>query len=63
MTNAYGDRVARTVFDFGGVLFWAYAPLRLTALLVGRDGIVSVVRAFPAGFDLTPALRGLRSTH
>jgi hypothetical protein len=63
LTHAYGYGVAQTVFDLGGVFFWAYAPRTLTALLVSHRGTVRVVQAFPPGSDLTPALRGLRDTH
>jgi hypothetical protein len=62
-TSQYGDGVARTVFDLGGVFFYAYAPYPLAALLVDRHGAVHVVREFPAGFDLTPTMRSLRATH
>jgi hypothetical protein len=62
-TNQYGDGIARTVFDFGGVFFYAYAPYQLTALLVDNHSAVAVVREFPAGFDLTPGMKGLRATH
>jgi hypothetical protein len=62
-TTTYGDGVARTVFDFGGVFFWAYTPYQLTALLVDHKGAVRVVRKFPAGFDLTPAMKAIQATH
>jgi hypothetical protein len=62
-TRTYGDGVARTVFDFGAVFFYAYMPYRLTALIVDPHGAALVVRAFPAGFDLTPDMKGLRPTH
>jgi hypothetical protein len=62
-TAQYGDGVAQTVYDFGEVFFYAYTPYHLTALLVRRDATVDVVRTFRAGFDLTPALRGLQATH
>jgi hypothetical protein len=63
MTSQYGDGVARTVYDLGGVFFAAFATDQVTALLAYHDGVVHVVGEFPAGVDLTPALRGLRGTH
>jgi hypothetical protein len=63
LTARYGAGVARSVYDLSGVLFAAYMPYRVTALLVHRDSTVDVRREFPAGFDLTPALRGLHATH
>ncbi|HTU73670.1 MAG TPA: hypothetical protein VMG38_09130 [Trebonia sp.] len=63
MTPQYGDGVARTVYDLSGVFFLAFATYQATALLVYGNGVVHVVRTFPAGLDLTPALRGLRGTH
>lgn len=63
LTADYGDGVARTVYDISEVLFLEYAPASPVALLVARDGTVNVRRAFPPGFDLSPALRSLRGTH
>jgi hypothetical protein len=63
MTSQYGDGVARTVYDLSGVFFFAFTTYQVTALLVSGDGVVHVVRTFPDGLDLTPALRGLRDTH
>jgi len=63
MTSHYGAGVARTVYDLSGVFFLAFATYQVTALLVYGDGVVHVVRAFPAGLDLTPALRSLSGTH
>jgi hypothetical protein len=63
MTPQYGDGVARSVYDLSGVFFFAFTTYQATALLVNGDGVVHVVRTFPAGLDLTPALRGLRGTH
>jgi hypothetical protein len=63
LTNSYGDGVAQTVFDFGAVLFDAYQPYQLTALIVDRHGKVRVFRTFKAGFDLTPEMKVLRATH
>jgi hypothetical protein len=59
-TDQYGDGVAQTVFDFGEVLFYAYLPGKLTALVVDHRG---TVRTFRSSFDVTPALRELRVTH
>lgn len=63
MTSQYGDGVARTVYDPSGVFFFAFTTYQVTALVVYSDGVVHVVRTFPAGLDLTPALRGLAGTH
>ena len=63
LTSLYGEGVARTVADDSGLLFYAFEPYSLTALLVHQDGVVDIRRSFPSGFDLTPALRGLRDTH
>jgi hypothetical protein len=63
LTADYGDGVARTVYDISGLLFFEYAPTRPVALLVARDGTAEVRRAFPPGFDLSPALRLLKGTH
>ena len=63
LTSRYGEGVARTVADVNGLLFYAFESYSLTALLVHQDGIVDIRRSFPSGFDLTPALRGLRDTH
>lgn len=63
LTTRYGEGVARTVADVSGFLFYAFEPYSLTALLVRHDGTVDIRRSFPSGFDLTPALRGLRDTH
>jgi hypothetical protein len=63
MTSQYGDGVAHTVYDLSGVFFFSFATDQVTALLAYDDGVVHVVRTFPAGLDLTPALRGLRGTH
>jgi hypothetical protein len=63
MTSQYGDGVARTVYDLSGAFFFAFATDQVTALLADRDGVVHVVAEFPAGLDLTPALRGLSGTH
>lgn len=63
LTRQYGEGVARTVADVSGLLFYAFEPYSLTALLVHQDGTVDIRRSFPSGFDLTPALRGLRDTH
>ncbi len=63
LTAAYGDRVARTVYDTNELLFVDYAPASPVALVVGRDGTVGVHRTFPPGFDLSPALRSLDGTH
>jgi hypothetical protein len=63
LTTRYGEGVARTVADGSGLLFNAFEPYSLTAVLVHHDGTVDIRRSFPSGFDLTPALRGLRDTH
>jgi hypothetical protein len=63
LTADYGDRVARTVYDVNELLFVDYAPGSPVALVVARDGTVGVHRAFPPGFDLSPALRSLEGTH
>jgi hypothetical protein len=64
LTAAYGDHVARTAYDASEVLFVDYpASTSPVALVVARDGAVDVHRAFPPGFDLTPALRPLERTH
>ena len=63
MTSRYGADWARTVYDVSGVFFFAFATYQVTALLVYANGVVHVVRTFPAGLDLTPALRGLSGTH
>jgi hypothetical protein len=63
MTSQYGDGVAHTVYDLSGAFFFAFATYQVTALLAYGDGVVHVVRTFPAGLDLTPALRGLKGTH
>ncbi len=63
VTADYGDGVARSVYDLGELLFFSYAPTGPVALVVARDGSVGVHRAFPPGFDLTPALRPLEGTH
>ena len=64
LTTAYGDRVARTAYDAGDALFQDYPTTTSpVALVVARDGAVDVHRAFPPGFDLTPALRPLERTH
>jgi hypothetical protein len=63
MTSQYGDGWARTVYDLSGVFYFAFATYQVTALLAHSDGVVHVVRTFQAGFDLTPALRGLKGTH
>jgi len=64
LTAAYGDRVARTAYDASDALFLDYlTSASPVALVVARDGSVDVHRAFPPGFDLTPALRPLERTH
>lgn len=63
LTSQYGEGAARTVADVSGLLFYAFEPYSLTALLVDHAGTVDIRRSFPPGFDLTPALRGLRDTH
>ena len=63
LTARYGDGAARTVYDISGLLFRYFQVLQVTALLVRGDGTVDVRDAFPPGFDLTPALRGLSATH
>jgi hypothetical protein len=64
LTADYGDHVAQTVYDINELLFVDYAEQASpVALLVARDGTVDVDRAFPPGFDLTPALRSLEGTH
>jgi hypothetical protein len=63
LTADYGDGVARTVYDISETLFLEYARTSPVALLVARDGTVDVLRAFPPGFDLSPALRSLKGTH
>jgi hypothetical protein len=64
LTADYGDRVAQTVYDVNELLFVDYpAPSSPVALVVARDGTVGVHRAFPPGFDLSPALRSLEGTH
>jgi hypothetical protein len=63
LTTDYGDGVARTVYDINEMLFFEYAPTSPVALLVARDGTVDVRRAFPPGFDLSPAIRPLKGTH
>ena len=64
LTAVYGDHVARTAYDVSNALFLEYsAPTSPVALVVARDGAVDVHRAFPPGFDLTPALRPLERTH
>jgi len=64
LTAAYGDRVAVSAYDASETLFLDYAaPSTPVALLVAPDGAVDVHRAFPPGFDLTPALRPLERTH
>ena len=62
LTARYGDGVARTVYDISGRLFSTFQVLEVTALLVRGDATVDVRQAFPPGFDLTPALRGLSVT-
>ncbi|HEX4830011.1 MAG TPA: hypothetical protein VH478_02840 [Trebonia sp.] len=62
-TAHYGQDTARTAFDASGVLFSEYRADRLTALLVRQDATVVVVRAFPAGFNLTPNLSAIEATH
>jgi hypothetical protein len=63
MTSRYGDGVASTVYDVSGTFFVAFATDQVTALVAEGNGSVAVFRAFPAGLDLTPALRGLSPTH
>jgi hypothetical protein len=63
LTGDYGDGVARTVYDISELLFVDYAPSSAVALVVARDGTVDVHRTFPAGFDLSPALRSVKGTH
>jgi hypothetical protein len=63
MTSQYGDSWARTVYDPSGAFFFAFATYQVTALLVYGNGVVHVVRTFPATLDLTPALRVLAGTH
>ena len=64
-TSTYGAGVARTVIDFLSVFFsqYQYLPYQLMALFVDRHGAVRVVRAFPAGLDLTPDMQFLQGTH
>jgi hypothetical protein len=65
LTAAYGDHVAVSAYDASETLFldYAAAPSTPVALVVAPDGVVDVHRAFPPGFDLTPALRPLERTH
>jgi len=63
LTATYGDRVARTAYDISGLLFLEYGPTNPVALVVARDGTVNVQRTFPAGFDLSPALRSMERIH
>jgi hypothetical protein len=63
LTARYGEGAARTVYDISGLLFSYFQVLQVTALLVHGDATVDVREAFPPGFDLTPALRGLSATH
>ncbi len=62
ITARYGDGVARTVYDFKRVFFFAFATDQVTALVAYGDGIVHVVRALAGWPDLPPALRSLRGT-
>jgi hypothetical protein len=63
LTTRYGGGVAKTVYDFSGLLFSDFQPFAVTALLVHGDATVDVRRTFTPEFDLTPALRSLNRTH
>jgi hypothetical protein len=63
VTAEYGDNTAHSAYDVGELFFLDYAPTGPVALLVARDGTIEARRAFPPGFDLTPALRSLKGTH
>jgi hypothetical protein len=56
----YGGGAAAAAQDTDGVLTAKYHPAGLTVLLVFRDATADVLRALPAGFQLTPMLRELK---